>query len=270
VAWRNSSGGGGGGQETAALFPSVADGTCTELPACREDSGAGSCICNVTVVDAPVFATVADLQAAIASYSASSSSSELSTSLTAAAAAAVLADSLTVGAFDPTLFPTRAYTACTSVACATLASGANVTVYCAGPACESQGENAGLELDEHVVIGVRGARGATAFYKNVLSMVEVIGSGGGGNGGRAAYAFRNPPVFMSPLEPTVRDAQYETDEVLAYYLNHANTPPFVAHRLIQRFGISNPSPRYVEVRGLALSAGKTGTIETGKRERNKD
>ena len=36
---------------------------------------------------------------------------------------------------------------------------------------------------------------------------------------------------------------------------HDNTPPFVAIRLIQRFGVSNPSPRYIETVATAFKAG---------------
>jgi uncharacterized protein (DUF1800 family) len=43
-----------------------------------------------------------------------------------------------------------------------------------------------------------------------------------------------------------RDAHYETDAALDHYFYHPNTAPFVATRLAQRFGVSNPSPGYME------------------------
>ena len=52
-----------------------------------------------------------------------------------------------------------------------------------------------------------------------------------------------------------RDAQYETDAVLEHYFNHDNTAPFLATRIIQRFGISNASPRYVKTAATAFTTG---------------
>jgi len=63
----------------------------------------------------------------------------------------------------------------------------------------------------------------------------------------------------------VRDAQYETEAVLSYFLNHANTPPFVAYRMIQRFGVSNPSPRYIEAVATAFADGVYGGFGNGTR-----
>jgi cullin-associated NEDD8-dissociated protein 1 len=51
---------------------------------------------------------------------------------------------------------------------------------------------------------------------------------------------------MSFADPEPRDAHYETDAALDHYFYHSNTAPFVATRLAQRFGISNPSPGYME------------------------
>ena len=39
-------------------------------------------------------------------------------------------------------------------------------------------------------------------------------------------------------------------------MDHPNTPPFIATRLIERFGISNPSPRYVEAVSTAFTTGQ--------------
>ena len=39
---------------------------------------------------------------------------------------------------------------------------------------------------------------------------------------------------------------YETDAVLDHLLFHDNTAPFLSKTLIQYFGISNPSPRYIK------------------------
>jgi len=94
-------------------------------------------------------------------------------------------------------------------------------------------------------------RGEVAYFKNVESMVK----SGTGN-----YSFRNPPVFLNPALHEPRDAMYETDEVLKSYFYHDNVAPFLATRLIQRFGISNPSPRYVQAVATAF---KNGSYSSG-------
>lgn len=43
-----------------------------------------------------------------------------------------------------------------------------------------------------------------------------------------------------------RDAHHETDAAIDHVFYHKNTAPFLAYRFIQRFGISNPSPRYIK------------------------
>ena len=72
-------------------------------------------------------------------------------------------------------------------------------------------------------------------YANELSLVHIDGT---------SLAFRNPPHFVSFLRATSVDAEHETEAMLDHLFRHANTAPFVAHRLIQRFTTSNPSPRY--------------------------
>ena len=86
----------------------------------------------------------------------------------------------------------------------------------------------------------------------------------------AKPSFRNPPHFMSLLsdgnsksELTRRDAQYETEAVLEHLFYHDNVAPFICGRMIQRFGISNPSPRYVKV---CVDAFRSGSYESGGME----
>lgn len=91
--------------------------------------------------------------------------------------------------------------------------------------------------------------GNEVYFKNVLATVQV------GN-----YSFRNPPQFLNLSAREPRDAIYETDEVLKHFFYHDNVAPFLATRLIQRFGISNPSPRYVKV---VANAFKNGSYNSG-------
>ena len=157
-------------------------------------------------------------------------------------AAEVLAE-LRVGAADPARFP-GAYTACASAACE--AAAAEVTVHFAADGAEF-GEDTVFEVADGF------ASGASTFRLNVRSTVAFPGGA----------SLRNPVSFMSRLEPTVRDAEYETDAVLEYYLRHANTPPHVAKSLIKRFVSSNPSPGYVKRVAAAFKAGVYEDFGTG-------
>lgn len=48
---------------------------------------------------------------------------------------------------------------------------------------------------------------------------------------------------------------YETDATLNHFLYHPNTAPLLAIRFAQRFGISNPSPQYIEAIARAFQTG---------------
>ena len=72
------------------------------------------------------------------------------------------------------------------------------------------------------------------------------------------------PHFVSFLEPTSVDAEHETEALLDHLFHHPNVAPFIAHRLIQRFTTSNPSPRYVGSVATAFSSGAhDGVIYSG-------
>ena len=104
--------------------------------------------------------------------------------------------------------------------------------------------------------------GSIYHLKNIKSIVRVKGSN---------MLFRNPPHFLNLDTPKLRDAEYETEAALDHYFKvsnlmfithlsntiyqHANTAPFIAHKLIQRFGISNPSPNYVRSVATAFRSG---------------
>ena len=89
--------------------------------------------------------------------------------------------------------------------------------------------------------------GVIQLRRNILSVVQV---------GSTSITFRNPVQFMSLSEPTLRDAQHEVDAAIDHFVFHKNTAPFLAMRLAQRFGTSNPSLRYVKA---IASAFQTGT-----------
>lgn len=94
-------------------------------------------------------------------------------------------------------------------------------------------------LDDNLVI---------RYYRNVKFSVFIPGS---------EFQFRNPVHFNSLVysEGSATTAQHEVDALLNHLFFHRNTAPFVARHLIQRFGVSNPSPRYV---GAVASAFRSG------------
>mmetsp|Transcript_33582 Transcript_33582/g.88182 ORF Transcript_33582/g.88182 Transcript_33582/m.88182 type:complete len:1943 (+) Transcript_33582:766-6594(+) len=185
-----------------------------------------TCVCNISVVDSAVF----------------------SSDGTVPSRAAVLA-ALTVGASDPDRFETGTYTRCSVAAC-TLAER-SVVVY-------NPGSSNGLILSKDTIIGVAPAAGSTRwqFFQNVRSTVYTPGR---------SFSFRNPPVFHSRYEESIRDAEHETDAYFDFLMDHPNTAPFVSRLLIQRLTSSNPSPRYVEAVSNAFTSGRYGSFGNGTR-----
>ena len=106
-----------------------------------------------------------------------------------------------------------------------------------------------VPLDKTTVFEVTDRSGQTKYLRNLKSTVTIAGT---------AFEFRNPPQFNSILstEYSIADAHYETEAALDHLLYHPNTPPFVAYRFIQRFGVSNPSPRYTLAVANAFKTGK--------------
>jgi len=111
----------------------------------------------------------------------------------------------------------------------------------------------GGKFDSDTVFELNDDTGRSFFLKNMHETVNVMSMRNSYTG----YSFRNVPQFMSliPSETTVLDAQYETEAVLDNYFYHGNTPPFISIRLLQRFGMSNPSPRYVKAVATAFKYG---------------
>jgi hypothetical protein len=90
--------------------------------------------------------------------------------------------------------------------------------------------------------------GEMKFFKNMRSMITI---GSGSN----TFTARNPPHFVNFLVPDTRDVMYETDAVLDHYFYHQNVAPFISRRIMQRLGISNPSPRYISQAATAFTTG---------------
>lgn len=100
--------------------------------------------------------------------------------------------------------------------------------------------------------------GRVVFLKNMESTVFL---------GEFSYSYRNPPSFYS-VSPVAQDAEYETDAAIDHYFYHKNVAPFIALRMLQRFGVSNPSPGYITRVARAFKTGlfktRTKTIGSGK------
>ena len=108
------------------------------------------------------------------------------------------------------------------------------------------GLGSGGTLTADTVFEVFDVNGVRHFLKNTQSTVTVNGM---------SIGFRNMPHFINLSDEEPRDAQYESNAALDHYLYHPNTAPFLAIRFAQRFGISNPSPRYVETIASAFQSG---------------
>ena len=86
----------------------------------------------------------------------------------------------------------------------------------------------------------------------------------------SSSSFRNPPHLLGLIpdynsynEMNLRDAQYETAAVLDNYFYQDNVAPFLCVRIMQRFMISVPSPRYVKE---CVTAFITGSYISGSRD----
>jgi uncharacterized protein (DUF1501 family) len=86
------------------------------------------------------------------------------------------------------------------------------------------------------IFEVTDENGIRQLRKNIRSVVKVLGT---------SASFRNPVHFISLSDAESHQAQDETDAAIDHYFYHSNTAPFLALRLAQRFGVSNPSPGYI-------------------------
>jgi cullin-associated NEDD8-dissociated protein 1 len=151
--------------------------------------------------------------------------------------AAEVVERLAVGSVPPSTYDTGTYTRCTSATC--LAAAPDVVVYL------HAGASPPGSLDMRAIFQVR-VNGTTTYLLNKESILSL-----------GDYSFRNPPKFVSWVEPAAREAEYETSALLDHLVHHPNTAPFVVYRLIQRLVTSNPSPRYVSA---VVEAFRTGQV----------
>lgn len=109
----------------------------------------------------------------------------------------------------------------------------------------------GDEFSATTVFEIVDMNGQINFRKNSRSVVRV--------GAAGRLVFRNPVSFHLLPDPTLRDAQYETDAALEHLFFHVNMAPFLASHLAKRFGNSNPSPRLIDNVATAFRTGNHDT-----------
>jgi len=127
---------------------------------------------------------------------------------------------LHVGAIDPAVYDDRSYSLIES------AEGIEAYALSGTSAINSTS----------TIFKVTGDFGEVFFLRNLVSQVTVGGT----------YVLRNPVGFIDLVKVEERDAEFEVDAFLNHLTRYSSSAPFICKRLIQFFGISNPSPAYVE------------------------
>lgn len=147
---------------------------------------------------------------------------------------------LHIGAFEPEMFD--------SGEIISLDCGIDDVAFYSKPggSCDNLGVN--------TFIGVRDIHGMH-YLKNILSTVQIKNTG---------VTFRNPVHFISMVDQDLRDMHYETEAVLDTYFRHPSHAPFLSIRIIQRFGVSNPSPGYIQRVATAYATGSYKNIGSGQ------
>ena len=151
----------------------------------------------------------------------------------------VIEDMLRIGASNPELFDEGTYALCETAACRARAPA--VQVYTRGSAQKPL-------LDQDAIFAVVVNETRVRYLANKHSTVTLAGS----------FSFRNPPTFMHIVDPSQRDALYETEALLDHLFHHVNVAPFISKSIIQAMVTANPSPRYI--RSVA-TAFKTGSYD---------
>ncbi len=153
---------------------------------------------------------------------------------------------LFVGAIDPTVYDDRSYSL--------VQSSEGVEAYTLSGSSTINSISTIFKVTDDL--------GEVFFLKNLLSQVTVGGT----------YVLRNPVGFIDLVKVEERDAEFEVDAFLKHLTRYSSSAPFICKRLIQFFGISNPSPAYVERvvksyiggfythRGTVFGDGKYGSL----------
>ena len=200
---------------------------------------ANTCVCNTTVVDIAVFASIASIPSLKKD---------------------VLAD-LFIGSTSPShLGASGGYTQCVTSECNAVISAVSNGITAMWYKQTPSGGSGTLDIDTIFLIESDIAGNPSHRLFNRMSSVSVDSS----------FSFRNPPKFMPmfgerttgasgfPASLFKPEAENEVNALIQHLFEHPNTAPFVAHRLIQRMIKSNPTPRYVDVVATAFRTGSYG------------
>lgn len=218
VFWQNSA------------FPKASSGcgpSCTVLATSEGDS----CLCEINVVERPVF-----------------------TDMQQRPSRDTILSRLFIGAVDPNIYSPTTYTQ---------TSYGDVIVWNPTANIDFWNENTIFQL------GPRYPSGKQRFFKNLESIVN-IDSFSFRNPphfipllGQQVFTF----ITWNSDEIYLPQAKEEVEALLDHLFEHPNTAPFVAKRLIQRLVSSNPSPRYVKAVSDAFINGQyppSGLTFSGK------
>jgi uncharacterized protein (DUF1501 family) len=102
-------------------------------------------------------------------------------------------------------------------------------------------------MDSETIFEFIDGNGVRQLRKNMRSTVKIVG---------LDLSFRNPVHFVHIADRNRNQPYDETDAALDHYFYHPNTPPFLALRFAQRFGISNPSPGFIQRIATAFRTGR--------------
>ena len=207
---------------------------------------ANTCVCNTTVVDVTVFASISDIPSLKKN---------------------VLAN-LFIGSTAPNrLGDDGGYAQCVTSECNAVVSGASNGITSMWYKQTPSGGTGTLDIATIFVIASDIAGNPDHYLFNRMSTVAVD----------SKYSFRNPPKFMPmfserttgasgfPASLFKPEAENEVNALIQHLFEHPNTAPFVSHRLIQRMIKSNPTPRYVDVVATAFRTGSyDGKVYSGK------
>lgn len=150
---------------------------------------------------------------------------------------------LHIGSPAPEMFDSGVYTECTAQLCLSQP----------GVAAYTPNQFAAGKFNAETIFKVT-LHGKSRYFSNKESQVSISSN----------FKFRNPPHFLDLYNPTVEQAEDETDATLDHYFFHENTAPFISHQLIQRFVTSNPSPRYIKAVAEAFVSGSYDGFGTGE------
>lgn len=162
----------------SGAFPMAASG-CTDVCYVAPGDTGDTCVCDVSVTGRTVF-----------------------TDATALPTRAEVEKRLTIGAPPPAHFDSGTYTRCATAACA--ARSPSVELFTRGTAAAPLLDSQAIFVI--IVNATELSDGRTLYLANKESVVAVA------DGANAtAYSFRNPPAFMTIIDPSQSDALHETE-----------------------------------------------------------